>query len=213
MQNLLAASAEEALVNVPIAIMGRDASVQAAMGNAVAYVMESKRLLLDFLSLLLGKSPEGFFNHDETASIRQTRYFRDKKGILGHCQASVVITEDHNKGTLHYHMLMAGGLNAYVLQCFHAITELTSTISSALDKMQSASLCDQYLITNALCKVLRNDNTYEFKLQKELHIPSQHLLERNNLASILNQNTTITYSTFCDTIINQVRTQQVHEHM
>jgi len=75
MQNLLAASVEEASVNVPIAIMGRDARVQAAMDNPVAYVMESKRLLLDFLSVLLGKSPEGFFNYDETTSARRTRYF------------------------------------------------------------------------------------------------------------------------------------------
>jgi len=30
---------------------------------------------------------------------------------------------------------------------------------------------------------------------------------------IRNQNTTITYNTFCDSIVNQVRTQQVHEHM
>jgi len=96
-------------------------------------------------------------------------------------------------------MLMAGGLNAYVLQRFHAITELTSTISSVFDKMQSASLRDEYLITNALHKILRDDNTYEFKLHKELHIPSQHLLERNNLDSILNQKTTIIYNTFCDT--------------
>jgi len=50
-------------------------------------------------------------------------------------------------------MLMAGGLNAYVLQRFHSITELTSTITSVLDKMQSASLRDEYLITNALRKI------------------------------------------------------------
>jgi len=50
--------------------MGRDARVQAAMDNPVVYIMESKRLLLDFLSVLLGKSPEGFFNYDETTSTR-----------------------------------------------------------------------------------------------------------------------------------------------
>jgi len=96
--------------------MGRDARVQAAIDNPIAYIMESKKLILDFLSLLHGKSPEGFFNQDETGSLRHTQYLQDQKGILSHCQACTVITEDHNKGTLHYHMLMAGGLNAYVLQ-------------------------------------------------------------------------------------------------
>jgi len=175
--------------------------------------MESKRLLLDFLSLLLGKSPEGFYNYDETFSSRCTWYFQDKKGILGHCQACVVVTEDHNKGTLHYHMLMAGGLTAYVLQRFNAISELSSIISSVLDKMQSASLRDEYLLTNALHKILRDDNTYKFKFHKELCIPSQHLLERNNLSNILNENGTIAYTAIYNAISNQVRTQQVHEHM
>jgi len=72
MQNLLSASVKEATINVPIAPMGRDARVQAAMDNPIAYVTESKRLLLNFLSVLLGKSPEGFFNQDETVSSRHT---------------------------------------------------------------------------------------------------------------------------------------------
>ncbi len=60
--------------------------------------------------------------------------------------------------------------------------------------MQSASLRDEYLLTNALHKILRDDNTYKFKFHKESCIPSHHLLKRNNLSNILNENDTITYS-------------------
>jgi len=72
MHHLLSASVQEATTNIPIALMGRDARVQAAIDNPVAYVMESKRMLLDFLSLLVGKTPEGFYNIDEIVSSRQT---------------------------------------------------------------------------------------------------------------------------------------------
>jgi len=161
--------------------MGCDARVQAAIDNPIAYVMESKRMLLDFLSLLLGTTAEGFFSQDEAVSSRRTQYFRDQKEILAHCQASIVITEDHSKGTLHYHMLMAGGLNGYVLQCFHAVSELSSKISFVLDKIQTASLCDEFLIAHALRKILREDNTYGFDLHKELLIPLHHLLERDDI--------------------------------
>ena len=73
---------------------------------------------------------------------------------------------------------MAGGLTAYVLQRFNAISELSSVISSVLDKMQSASLRDEYLLTNALHNILRDNNTYWFKFHKESCIPSHHLLKK-----------------------------------
>ncbi len=76
MKKLLSASVEEATTNIPVALMGCDARLQAAIDNPVAYVMESKRMLLDFLSLLLGKTAEGFFNQDEAVSCRWTQYFR-----------------------------------------------------------------------------------------------------------------------------------------
>jgi len=68
MQHLLSASVEKARTNIPVALMGCDARVQAAIDNPVAYVMESKRMLLDFLLLLLGKTAENFFNQDEAVS-------------------------------------------------------------------------------------------------------------------------------------------------
>jgi len=114
---------------------------------------------------------------------------------------------------LHYHMLMAGGLNGYILQRFHAVSELSSMISSVLDKMQSATLRDEFLIAHALRKILRENNTYEFNLHKELSIPLHHLLERDDLMSVLDPNGAVTYGAICDKISNQVRTQQVHDHM
>jgi len=141
------------------------------------------------------------------------QYFINQKGILGHCQAFVVISEDHNKITLHYHMFMAGGLNGCVLQCFHAISELSTMITSVLDKMQSARLWNEYLIAHALCKILWESNTYEFDLHKELSIPLYHLLERDNLTTILDPIGAVSYNTFSDAVFNQIRSQQIHDNM
>jgi len=41
--------------------------------------MESKRMLLDFLSLLLGRTPAGFFNIDEIVSSRWTILHKSKR--------------------------------------------------------------------------------------------------------------------------------------
>jgi len=91
---------------------------------------------------------------------------------------------------------MAGGLNGYVMQHFHAISELSSTISSVLDKMQSATLCDEFLIAHTLQKILTENNTYNFDVHKELSILLHHLLERDNLMSVLDPYGAVAYAEF-----------------
>jgi len=219
MQYLLSASVEEARTNILVALMGHDARVQAAIDNPVAYVMESKRMLL-----MWWKAKNVAWFSVTTSWKDGWRFFQlrwsqgglnisEIKKEFGSLSGAVVITEDYNKGTLHYHMLMAGGLNGYVLQCFHAISELSSTISSVLGKMQTSTLCDEFFIAHALQKNLRENNTYEFDMHKELSIPLHHLLERDNLMSVLDPNGAVIYAAICDKISNHVRTQQMHGHM
>jgi hypothetical protein len=106
-------SAEVASANIPAAALGRDARSRAAMNNPIAYVLESKAMVVDFLTLLLGQAPEDFYGQSESTSQRRTYYFRLPKGLFGHSQDYILVVEDHGKGTLHYHLVWAGGLNSH----------------------------------------------------------------------------------------------------
>ena len=44
-------------------------------------------------------------------------------------------------------------------------------------------------------------------------MPLHHLLERDDLMSVLKANGAVTYAAIYDKISNQVRTQQMHDHM
>ena len=73
------------------------ARAKMAMDDPVTFVEETKQMLNDVCSLLLGIPPEDFYASLDSESRRKTRYFKCNKGIFGNCLAYVGVTEDHKK--------------------------------------------------------------------------------------------------------------------
>ena len=73
------------------------ARAKMAMDDPITFVEETKQMLNDVCSLLLGIPPEEFYSALDSTSRRKTKYFKCNKGIFGHCLAYVGVTEDHKK--------------------------------------------------------------------------------------------------------------------
>ena len=87
---------------VPLSRSGRPRNV---MENPVAYVIESKTVINDIRSLLIGAPAQECFSYYDSGSSSITMYYKLKKGILGHCLSYIGVVEDHARGTLHYNLL------------------------------------------------------------------------------------------------------------
>jgi len=68
-----------------------------AMNDPITFVEETKQMLNDACSILLGIPPEDFYAAFDGESRRKTRYFKDNKGVFGHNLAFIGVTEDHKK--------------------------------------------------------------------------------------------------------------------
>ena len=68
-----------------------------AIDDPISMVEETKQMLNDVCSLLLGIPPEDYYAALDSESRRKTRYFKDNKGVFGYCLAYIGVTEDHKK--------------------------------------------------------------------------------------------------------------------
>ena len=132
----------EGIINLPPGTINASARAHLGMTNPVAFVLENKLILNDILSTLIGLDPEdmAFFSRYESTSSRKTRYYKAKKGIFGHPLYAIGVTEDHSRGTLHWHISLLAGLPPYVLQRFHNLEGVCDKISNVLDSMYKSSL-------------------------------------------------------------------------
>jgi hypothetical protein len=98
MELLAHASARQSSGVIDMHGHGSNARAAAAMNNPVAYVFETKALINDVCSILLGMPPESFFARNDGTSSRKTRYYaRGNKGVVGHGLGFNCIMEDHAK--------------------------------------------------------------------------------------------------------------------
>ena len=112
-----------------------------AMDNPVEYVSEYKACMYDILSILLGLDPSSTTLRSDSDTIRKTRYYADRgKGMAGHTLAFNGVTEDHKKGTLHFHLVAFGGLSPQILQRAAGTQELCNAISEVLNSQFRAKL-------------------------------------------------------------------------
>jgi hypothetical protein len=106
----------------------QSASASAAVNGPWAFAIESKSMVNNTCSLLLGTTPELFFAEHGSQLQRMARCFKCNKGALGHCQ-------DRSQGMLHHHLLFFGGLLPCILQTFHSVERTCKQTSEALDTM------------------------------------------------------------------------------
>ena len=68
-----------------------------AMEDPITFAEETKQMLNDVCSILLGIPPEDFFAQVDSESRQKTRYFKCNKGVFGHNLAFIGMTDDHQK--------------------------------------------------------------------------------------------------------------------
>ena len=108
--------------------LSRSVRAGLAIKNPIAFVQESKSLINLVCSLLIGAPPEHFFARSAGKSSHKTKYFQETKGVIGHALGYIGVVEDHAKGTLHYHLLIMGGLTPRLLQRFITTREVCQQI-------------------------------------------------------------------------------------
>ena len=159
--------------------LSRSARGRAAITDPVAFVQESKTLFHDVCAILLGVTPEGFYDQTEGVSLRRTRYFLDSKGVLGHGQCILAVVEDHAKGTIHYHLLFFGGISSSVLQRFAGMQDICLQLSRVLDTMFVGSIPETVHTKVIVEKAVRSYHNSGLKKNEVPTVPGEPLLDRN----------------------------------
>ena len=126
-----------------------------AISDPVTCVQESKCFIFDICSILLGLTPREFFGATEGFSLRRTWCSKHSKGIFGHNLGFIGVVEDHQKGTLHYHLLLYGGLSPYVLQRFVHIKRITDEIARTIDTMYRSKLPAEVHVPNIIRNIIK----------------------------------------------------------
>jgi hypothetical protein len=218
MGKLRMASTEQVAGRITIPEHSPAARATLGIQNPVAYVQESKTMVNDVLSILLKLPPESFFGATEGTSTRKTRYFKSKtygrKGIFGHTLAYYGVVEDHQKGTLHYHLIIYGGVPPYILQRFAAIPKICEAITQALDSMHRAKLPMKTHVRSLIHKILRESNNLGLK-PRQLHIltPPPILNLENPMEDLRDANGNISHPQVWQHTNHQAAKQEFHEHM
>ena len=123
--------------------------------NHVAFVQESKSLINLVCSLLIGAPPEHFFARSASKSSHKTKFFQETRGVIGHALGYIGVVEDHARGTLHYHLLIMGGLTPHLLQWFITTKEVCQQIEKVLDSIYLSEVQFPYHVAQAVRRVLR----------------------------------------------------------
>ncbi|CAJ1937001.1 unnamed protein product, partial [Cylindrotheca closterium] len=150
--------------------------------NPVAYVAETKAILNNVLSILVGCPPEGFPGLYDGKSTRKSRYWNTKKGIFGHILSFAGVVEDHAKGTLHFHIILFGSVTSYVLQELGNVAGICKKVQEVLDAIYKAKFTATTNFCNVLTRKLKESTALRHMAKSRI---TPALLQLTNPISIL----------------------------
>ena len=112
----------------------------AAEANPVAAAVGFYRLIYDIMSVLV-RCPYFRCKGQDRHRDRRTKYYRDcGKGVFGYCRAFFGVVEAQGRGSLHYHVLIWGGLSASLLESTAHCPETRTEVAKAMNQMYAAEL-------------------------------------------------------------------------
>ena len=131
--------------------------------NPVAFVSENKKMLQAIIDILVGLTPEGsgFRASEEGKSERRSKYYKEEalKGVLGHALTLIGVTEDHQRGHLHWHFILNAGISSYALERFSNISEICERVSKALDRIYTTEVDPEYHSAVAVKRTINKKRT------------------------------------------------------
>ena len=117
-------------------------------GNPVGAALVYKTIVGDVLSIIIGRS----------ASAKRTDFVswdNDSIGIMGTNLCCFGKTETTGRGSLHFHVVLWGGISPDILELVSDIPELSEKIASVLDSMYSAKLERSCHVADLVTKKLK----------------------------------------------------------
>ena len=123
------------------------------VGNPVGAALVYRKIVNDILSILIGRS----------ASAKRTDFVswdNDSTGIMGTNLCCFGKTETTGRGSLHFHVVLWGGISPDILEIISDSTQLSRKVGSVLDSMYSATLersCHIADLATKELKLLSND--------------------------------------------------------
>ena len=140
----------ESNIKLPVGYVAR---ANRASSNPIAMAAEYQHLIRCVVEILFGIPPNNFTVGCRGRSNRTT-YFKctsgykgnkfHQKGIFGHILAYYGTHEAQHRGTLHFHVILYGGISPEILDAVGGMDDLCHTVSKALNEMYKSEIPPSY---------------------------------------------------------------------
>ena len=140
-----------------------------ASDNPVAMANEYQHLIYAVLDILFGTPPDHSTIGKGSARNVRTGYYRQKgalrkKGIFGHILGYFGTHEAQHRGTLHFHVIVYGGISPDLLDAAAGIESLCAQASNALNTIYQSELPPSF----HLSRLIKNYRRVETELNESL---------------------------------------------
>ena len=161
-------SHSEGVIQLPEAFTkSRIASL--AKNNPIAFVTENKKMLYQIVNILIGLTPSGsgYRRSVEGTTCQRSQYYMElgHKGIFGHALTLIGVTEDHQRGHLHWHFTVNAGLTGDLLQKFSKMPEVCAEISKTLDRIYTTEINEE-MHTAVAVRSTMNQHKVEWDIEQ-----------------------------------------------
>ena len=157
--------------------LGYQQRARQASNNPVAMALAYEKLISDTLEILFGVPPDKYTTGQGKKSVRTTYFRFRKKGIFGHLVAHFGSHETQNRGTLHFHLILYGGITPEILDAVAGMEGLCKIIAEALDKLYKAEIPPSFHLTRIIKNYKQTDEELRDLLSKnqpEINNPIHH---------------------------------------
>jgi hypothetical protein len=150
-------------ISIPASYSAR---LRTLVNNPVGAASVYKKLVIDVLSILVGKRP-GFGQKSGTTRTTEYASWDEEKlgAIIGTPLAYLGVNETTGGGSLHFHVVLWGGLSPDILELVADLPELCKHVGSVLDSAYSATLPREVHVSDLVTKDLKQtcDSSQAFK--------------------------------------------------
>jgi len=201
-------------IHIPLGYRDR---ARRASNNPVAMALEYERLIFNVLEILFGAAPNSFPTHSGRKNNKTTYNKPSKfefanppsnkraKGIFGHVHAYYGMHETQHRGSLHYHVIVYGGLSPELLDAAGGIPSLCATVTAALDKLYKAELPPSVHLVRHIRNYTATDENLKHALSHATKNGSSNPYHHTPPSSAKQKQ-------WCDSVHNIVNTSGIHRH-
>ena len=121
--------------------------------NPVGAACVYKGLVLDVLSIIIGKEP--MFDDRRKDRTKLVSFEDITSGMIGTSLAYFGVTETTGRGSLHFHVVLWGGMSPDILEAISDLKRLCTYASSVLDSMYGAQLDRHFHVRDLVSKDMK----------------------------------------------------------